>query len=701
MQTLVQRFRAVGNRFQTLIWAQLARRTPSENAFLILIPLVGAVTGLASMGIAHFIAFFQNLFWGSGEHHLNAALQFPWYWRVLILTAGGALVGLLGWLFRSDAGGHSTAGMIQALALKGGEISLRQTLPRVLAGIVTVASGGSLGREGPMIQFASAYGSYLGRRCHLTRQHLRILVCCAASSALAAVYNAPFGGTIFTLEILIGNFAPEVFGPVVISSVISTLVFRAGMGGLPRFIIPRYELVSGWELLGYLALGILSGIVSVAFTKALFWTEDAFKKLPLPRYTKPAIGFALVGVIGIWLPHVLGNGFDAANMALHDELPIKLLLILPLAKLVATALTRGSGGAGGLFTPSLMIGALLGGAFGYGVHHLFPQHTADQGAYALVGMGAIIAGTTHAPIMSIVMIFEQTNSLQIILPLMFVCIISYLTARLLKRESLHAESLRRSGVVLPSGPEASIMQSLRVRDLMHEGADAVKETEPFTTVMDRFLKSSHNNLYVVDGTGRFLGAISLHGLKAMLRQGDSFDSVIAYDLLDGSFAFVTPEQCLADTMEKFWKQNSERLPVLDNEQSRKLLGWISKRDLIGVYNQEILQKRPLMSRFAMTGKETERDVYVELPEDFQIQSIAVPEAFVGQTIGEISPGSNYGLQLLQIKRRDPVTGKTAVEQPQANSRLNAGDYLVVVGPSAVIQKFQQGKPAAGVETWEI
>ena len=209
--------RAISDKLQKLVWAQLAGRSPAENAFLLLIPVVGVVTGLASIGIAHLIAYSQNLLWGSGEHHLSAAARFAWYWRVLILAAGGGLVGLIGWLFRMEAAGQGTAGMIQALALKGGEISLRQTLPRVLSGIVTVASGGSLGREGPMIQFASAYGSYLGRRCNLTTQHLRILVCCAASSALAAVYNAPFGGTIFTLEILIGNFAPEIFGPVVIS----------------------------------------------------------------------------------------------------------------------------------------------------------------------------------------------------------------------------------------------------------------------------------------------------------------------------------------------------------------------------------------------------------------------------------------------------------------------------------------------------
>jgi CIC family chloride channel protein len=701
MHVLLQWFRSLGNKFQTLIWAQLAKRTPKENAFLALIPAIGAITGLASMGIAHLIAFIQKYLWGSGERLLEAADATPWYWRVVVPIVGGTLVGCVAWAMRRTTRGLGSSGIIQALALKGGEISLRQELPDVASGILTVASGGSLGREGPMIGFASALGSHLARRFKLSTQQVRVLVCCAAASALAAVYNAPFGGTIFVMEILIGNFALEIFGPVVIASVISTIIYRACMGNTPRFIVPHYQLVSAWELPGYLGLGIIAGVFSIVVIKVLFWTEDAFAKLPVPRHVKPAIGFAMVGAIACRYPHVFGNGVEAANLALNQELPLTLLLVLPVAKLVATALTRGSGGSGGLFTPTLMMGALVGGAFGWGMHTWFPGQTAGHGAYALVGMGAMLAGTTQAPLTAIVMIFEQTDTYQILLPLMFVCIISNFTARLFKVQSLHIESLRRRGVVLPSGPEASIMQTLRVKDLMHEDVEAVNETEPFALLVDRFLKSPYNNLYVVDAKSSFLGAISLHGLKEMLRHSDSLDSVIAYDLMDVSFGFVTPEVCLADTMEKFWRQNCERLPVVADTTTRKLLGWISKRDLIGIYNQEILQKRTLMSRFNETGTAAGRGVYVELPKDFHLQSIAVPAAFVGQTVGEVSPGSNYSIQVLQIKHHDPVTGTTSIEQPQARSRLNVGDYLVVVGTSEAIKKFQQGKPTASVENWEI
>jgi CIC family chloride channel protein len=693
---------SIVGKIRTAVSAELAKRTPSENTFLALIPVVGAATGMAAIGIAHSIAFLQKLFWGGGESLLGWASQVPWHVRILVPACGGAVLGLMGWLLRMDLQARGTSAVIEALALRGGVISLRKTIPRVIAGIVTLSSGGSLGREGPMIQFGSALGSRLGRQFKLSTQQLRILVCCAASSGIAAAYNAPFAATIFSMEILIGNFALEIFGPVVIASLISTLIFRAARGDLPWYVIPEYKLASNWELIGYLILGVLAGILSVVFIKTLGHAQDAFAKMKAPAYAKPVIGFTLLGLIGAVFPHVFGNGYDTVNMALHEELPLLLLLILPLAKLAATALTLSCGGSGGLFTPTLMVGALLGGAFGWGAHTLFPNITAPHGAYALVGMGAIIAGTTHAPITAILIIFELTGYKgATILPLMFVCIISNITARTLKKESLHLEALRRRGVVLPRGPEESIMQNLRVSDVMHDEVDAVKETEPFANVVEQFLKSPRNNLYVVDEKNRFLGAISLHAMKEMLRQGDSLDGVIALDLVDETFDFVTPDQKLADTMEIFWKQNAERLPVVNDRDARKLIGWISKRDLFGIYTQEILQKRMLMSKYAVGEGETARDIYIELPKDFNMESIKVPDSFVNCTVGEISPGRNYGVQLLQIRHHDPKTGAETVEPAHAGSLFCAGDHVVVVGPPENIAKFKRGKPPESVANWEI
>jgi len=682
----------IGSRIQRALWARLGQRSPVENRFLLLIPVVGAVTGLSAVGLAHVMAYIQKLCWGSGHNLLDAAAQTPWHYRLLVLVAAGAIVGLIGRIFRVETRGAGTAGMVQALALRGGYISFRNTWPRVLAGVSMVAMGASLGREGPMIQFGGALGSLIARKFKLSTQHIRILTCSAAAAAIAAVYNAPIGGTMMAMEVLIGNFSLEIFGPVVISSVISTFIFRNAMGDLPRFVIPDalrlgYKLVSGWELFAYVGLGILGGLVSVLFVRFLFWSEDSFEKIRLPAFARPVAGMLLVGGIGCFYPHVFGNGYEAVNLVLHENVPWELLFILPWAKLVATGFSLGSGGAGGLFMPTLMIGAYLGAGFGFGLHSWFPHATADYGAYALVGMGAVLAGTTHAPITAIMMIFEQTNSYQIVLPLMLVCIVSNGVARLLRSESVEHETLRRRGVTLPRGPEGGVMQTLRVADAMHDDAPAVAEATPFNEVVDRFLKEPYNNLYVTNQAGRFLGAIRLHALKDVLTQRDTLTMVVARDLIDEAFPVLTPDQKLADTMDAFWRERAERLPVVNNPQERRLIGWLSKRDLIGIYSQEILQKRQLLARFAVRSGDEQRETFVELPEGFELRTVELPAHHAGRTLAQLAPRSTYRVHVLARKRRDPVTGRESVEVPEPHTRLEAGDRLVVIGRFEDIAQF--------------
>src|SRR5579862_4645976 len=263
MNTLLRWVRPIGNKLHALIPAQLGKRTPNENAFLILLPIVGLAVGFTSVATAHVISFLQNQFWGNGRNLLDAALDNPWPSRLIIPLVGGLLVGVIGWFFRVETRGGGITTIMQGVSLKGGYISLRETAPRDWAAIVTISTGGSLGREGAMALLASAIGSYTGRLFQLTTQQLRVLVCACAAAALAAVYNAPIGGSLFALEILMGNFALEVLGPVVVASVISTFVYRSCMGNLPRFDVPHYSIVSAWEFIPYLLLGLLAGVLSI------------------------------------------------------------------------------------------------------------------------------------------------------------------------------------------------------------------------------------------------------------------------------------------------------------------------------------------------------------------------------------------------------------------------------------------------------
>ncbi|HYV50260.1 MAG TPA: chloride channel protein [Dongiaceae bacterium] len=670
-----------------LIGRQLHPRAPTENAFLIILPILGLIVGLISVATAHIITLLQTWCWGEAPDFLAGVEARPGPARIFIPVAGGLVVGLIGWVFKVRTRGGGINTIIQSVAMRGGFIPLRQSIPRDAAAIVTISTGGSLGREGAMALFASAVGSYLGRRIHLSTQQIRILVCAAAAGALASVYNAPIGGALFALEILIGNFALDVLGPVVVVSVISTLVFRSFMGSLPRFEIPQYELVSAWELGPYLLLGIVTGLVARLFVKVIFATQDFFEGLPVSRWLKPALGMLVLGILGWRWPEVYGNGFEAANRTLREQLPIALLAILIPVKMLASAVTFGSGGAGGLFTPSLLLGALVGGTFGFGVHFLFPSVTAEYGAYGLVGMGGLLAGMTHAPLMAIMMIFEQTNSYQIILPLMFVCIVSHFTVRLARGQSMESEALRRRGIVLPQGPEGSVMQTTRVFQVMHEDVEAVSASTPFSEVVERFLHSQRNWLYVVDTERRFLGAISLHAIKDILSDVESLRMVVAADLVTKDFEFVTPRDRLSDTMDKFYHQNSERLPVVDGTITRKLVGWISKRDLIGIYSQEILRKRQVMGHFVTSTNDERKDMFVELPEGFELRTVELPPQLAGRTLVDLSPRTLFSVHVIAIKRRDMFMGRDEIVMPDPKLSLNAGDRLVVIGRFEDIARF--------------
>jgi CIC family chloride channel protein len=421
--------------------------------------------------------------------------------------------------------------------------------------------------------------------------------------------------------------------------------------------------------------------------KLLFNGQDLFEKLPLPRWLKPALGMTLLGVLGVYIPHVFGNGFESVNLVLRTQIPAVLLLIVLGAKMLASTLSFGSGAAGGLFTPSLMVGALLGGAYGIGAHHLFPHHTAESGVYALVGMGGVLAGMTHAPLTAIMMIFEQTNSYHLILPIMFVCVISHFTVRLLKGKSMEQEGLARRGITLPQGPEGSVMQTLSVGDVMHEDVHSIPQNAPFPVIVEQFLKEPYNNLYVTGPDDRFLGAIRLHSLKTMLHDAEHLKTVIAADLADENFSVVTPQHRLADTMEIFWQQNTERLPVVNNTHDRKLTGWISKRDLLGVYSQEILRKRQLLVHFSTGAEDEKHDAFVELPENFEIRTIAIPEAFIGTTLSQLAPRSHYGIHVIAVKRRDALTGRDTTDMPDPKMQFRVDDRLVAIGQFDSIAQF--------------
>ncbi|HWM91468.1 MAG TPA: chloride channel protein [Thermoanaerobaculia bacterium] len=697
------RFRRLREWFRSLDFT-LARRfglaTREDRLFFFLIVLVGVVAGLLGALVQALIHLFQSVLWLSPEGILGAVQEVP-RWRVVaVLSFGGLLVGLVGWATRQPVGGGGMAAMIEAVALSGGRVPPKPVLANALAAIATVGSGGSLGREGPLIRLGAMISSWLGSRLGMQPHRLKVLVGCGAAAGLAAAYNIPVGGALFAMEVVLGNFALDIFGPIVVSSVISTLISRAIAGNVHLYAAPGYTLVSTWELVPYAGLGVICGLASVLFVLGVRLGRRSFRAMRfLPEPLKPVVGMTLVGLLALWVPHVLGGGTDVINMALTgqlklpDRLPlpeqftILFLLGLAFAKLLATAITTGCGGAGGLFTPSLFFGALVGGAYGFWVHDLWPEVASSYGAYAAVGMAAIAAGTSHAPISAILIVFEFTGNYDLILPLMVASIISSFLSRRLRRYSIYTEALRHKGIELPWRMEEAVLAGLTVETLLEEDHDLLRPGDPYGKVVEKFLSTRRQRLFVVDKDGRLLGAISLHDIKHMLDNPDTLAAVVALDLMAPVEKVIRSDERLHRATEYFAQSDFERLPVVDAD--GRYLGVLGKRDLLAVYAQEVLGRPALLATFVSSkGEQTSRD-YVHLPPDFSVRLVPVPEVLVGKTLAEAKLPQTLGARVLEIRRRSR-TGDEAVI-PAGDTVFQEGDQFILVGPTATVEALAEGK----------
>jgi len=466
---------------------------------------------------------FAEGFLAEPEDLLAVASALDWHWRLVLPAIGGLIVGPLIYFFAREAKGHGVPEVMAAVALRGGVIRKRIVAIKAMASAISIGTGGSVGREGPIVQIGSALGSSVGQFLKLPASQLRVVVACGAAAGISATFNAPIAGALFAAEVIIGNFAVAQLSPIVISSVVATVVSRFLLGNHPAFIVPRYELVSPFELLPYMVVGFVAGFVALTFMLSLYATEDLFDRIPIPEYWKAAIGGLIVGAIGIFYPHVFGVGYGTITDALNSALPATLLFTLLLLKIAATSVTIGSGGSGGIFAPSLFLGAMTGGFMGTLIHDWFPASTASSGAYALVTMGAVVAAGTHAPITAIIMIFELTQTINIIPPLMAACVVSTLVTTFLQRDSIYTMKLRRRGIDLFEEESHNILKSMRVHDIVDRNPEVLHVSDNFQTVVERALNSEHSEFFVVDDRDDLMGSIHLRELTRMLAEQDVLD----------------------------------------------------------------------------------------------------------------------------------------------------------------------------------
>ncbi len=557
---------------------------------LVLAVVVGVLAGYGAVLFRHIIRFIQYLFYGSSEGILTFVDTLPWYTIVLMPGLGGLIVGALVHYGAREAKGHGVPEVMEAVALRGGVIRKRVAVVKILASALSIGSGASVGREGPIVQIGASVGSTVGQLIRVGHVHQKTLVGCGAAAGIAATFNAPIAGVLFAMEVLLGNFGLASFSPIVLASVTATVISRYYFGDFPAFIVPSYEVITSWEYLLYPVLGVVCGLVAILFVIVLYKLEDGFDAIKIPYYIKAAIGGLILGVIMLKFPHVFGVGYGTIDMALLNTMPAMLMLALIGLKILATSITIGSGGSGGVFAPSLFIGAMIGGFFGWCAGQFFPGMVASPGAYALVAMGAVVAGTTHAPLTAILILFELTGDYAIILPVMTACIISTLTASTLKKGNIYTLKLLRRGVDISGGLEQNILKTIKVKDLMRPEMDTIAEGAPLSAIIEAFKFRDASYLHVVDGEKRLCGIISFRDIRSLLDEEHLNQLVIARDVATTDVITVTTSESIQKALQLMSAKDISQLPVVSEEDGKQLVGALLQKDVLTAYERAVHRK---------------------------------------------------------------------------------------------------------------
>ncbi len=562
-------------RFRLQQWIRLS----DSQAMLVWAALIGFVGALATIAFRECISAVQILLTGHSGSFVEIAKGLSWQMRVLLPTCGGVVAGLfLIWARRMPAG--ATSDYMEAVAIGDGHIPVRQTLLRSLSSLSTIGSGGSIGREGSMVQLAALCASLIGRFTHLPAPRLRLLVACGAAAGITSAYNAPIAGAFFITEIVLGALLMESFGPVVVASVVANITMRELPGYKPAYEMPFFPEVAGVEILLFVLLGVLAGLLAPQFLRLLKVSKQAFQKTRLPLPIRLGVGGLLVGLMSIQVPEVWGNGYSVVNALLHTDWLWTTVLLVLLYKVVATCMTVGSGAVGGIFTPTLFVGAAIGLLFGDVAHALWPHAVSWPFAYAMVGMGAFLAAATNAPLMAILMIFEMTLSYQVVLPLMLSCVVAYVVARSLDGDSMYEITLKRHR----DAAERMRLRGTHMRDLIRPADTVLQSDAPLSAVTQMFLTHPVKYIYIVDQEQRFLGVVALQDVTSLLLDKNDTETKRAGDFIRSHFLHeVTPEMSLGEALQLFLDHQGERLPVIASVEDRRLLGAVFKTSLLEAY----------------------------------------------------------------------------------------------------------------------
>ena len=560
---------------QALRWARF-RKEREEQVFLLLTLLIGALVGLV---VVAFIVLTERF-----GAHLDPAGVAPWR-RLVVPTLGSLTMGYLLYRYFPDARGSGVPQTKAAMYAREGKITLSTVFGKFFCTSLTLASGIPLGREGPAVQVGGGIASVLGRALGLRPEKVKALIPVGAAAAVAAAFNTPLAAVLFALEEVVGDLHAPVFGSVVLASATSWGVLRLLLGNDPLFQVPQYQLVNPWEFLLYGVLGVAGGLVSVAFTQLLLRLREWFRKRPRSTvWFQPVAGGLLVGVMGWFVPQVMGVGYKFVGDALNDHLAVKLMVVLLVLKLVATAVSYASGNAGGIFGPSLFLGAMLGGTIGGVAHHYFPAHVATPGAYALVGMGTAFAGVVRAPMTSVVMIFETTRDYAVIVPLMISNLVSYFIASKLQRTPIYEQLAEQDGIHLPLSGGRQREQQRQVFEVMKPVGESLDVGEALAKVIERTAGSAQKTWPVCDPRG-VVGIVTRAQLLGV-QDGERPVKKLGDLVGEREFPHLHSDHSLEVALVRMGETHTDLLPVVSRANVHELVGIVRLQDVLRCYGVE-------------------------------------------------------------------------------------------------------------------
>jgi CIC family chloride channel protein len=540
--------------------------------------LAGLIGALATQAFRLALYWGDRALLGQGGSMVALAHSLSPVARLCVPALGGLVAGLLlQWISRfKEKSGISD--YMEASTMGDGSIPVRLTMGRSLSSVVSIVSGGSIGREGSMVQLAAMCASSLGKGLRMPADKLRLLVACGAAAGITAAYNAPFASVFFIAEIVLGSIALDSLGPIIVAAVVANITMREFPGYQPPYAIPSFPSIQGPDVLLFALLGVLAGLGAAVLLRGLERSRKLFASLPVALPLRMCLGGLVVGLVSWFIPEVWGNGYSVVNSALHSQWSWTLLFVLLASKALATFATVGSGAVGGVFTPALFFGCMLGEIYGLGVQSLWPQLASAPFAYGIVGMGAFLAGSTQAPLMAILMLFEMTLSYQVMLPLMVGCVMAYFVARVTNAGSMYDITLRR----LVQSEERQRLRKLLVQDLIQPAETVVGLDADLDSMAHLFAAHPVKYLYVVDAQGQYQGVVPLRNLNSATAD-HNLRGNRAIDLLTQEIQPLTSDMGLSTAFRYFMAHQGERLPVIQSADEPRLVGVVKKSALLDTY----------------------------------------------------------------------------------------------------------------------